>query len=167
MRLSYSLKHLKKLTGYNTSADQFFYVIEPFLKENNGLLPHSVHVHKTSITFDARRFIKLGGGGDSFYEYLLKIWLHRGKKDPMFREMYDYAMDGLHSELIQKTVFKGFTYIAEKDVKRIHHQMDHLTCFMAGSLALGAYTNPNGLKSPKAQRDLKTGKALAYTCYQM
>ena len=135
--------------------------------EYNGLVPHSVHVHENSITFDAKRTVKFGGGGDSFYEYLLKIWLHRGKKEPMFREMYDYAMDGLHDELVQKTAVGRLTYIAEKDVKRLHHQMDHLTCFMAGSLALGAYTNPNGLNSHKAQRDLKTGKALAYTCYQM
>jgi len=49
----------------------------------------------------------------------------------------------------------------------VKEKMDHLACFMAGSLALGAYTHPQGLDSEKAQRDLKTGKALAYTCYQM
>ena len=38
---------------------------------------------------------------------------------------------------------------------------------MGGSLAIGAYTDPNGLDSPRAQRDLKTAKALTYTCYQM
>lgn len=38
---------------------------------------------------------------------------------------------------------------------------------ISGALALGAYTDPNGLDSPRAQRDLQTGKALAYTCYQM
>ena len=36
-----------------------------------------------------------------------------------------------------------------------------------GALALGAYTDPLGLDSTRAQRDLQTGKALAYTCYQM
>lgn len=30
--------------------------------------------------------------------------------------------------------------------------------FMGGLLALGAYTDPNGLDSERAQRDLKTGK---------
>jgi Glycosyl hydrolase family 47 len=38
---------------------------------------------------------------------------------------------------------------------------------MGGLLALGAYTDPNGLQSPRAQRDLKTARALTYTCYQM
>ena len=45
--------------------------------------------------------------------------------------------------------------------------MDHLVCFMGGSLALSAYTDPLGLDSPRAQRDLKAAKAIAYTCYQM
>jgi mannosyl-oligosaccharide alpha-1,2-mannosidase len=45
--------------------------------------------------------------------------------------------------------------------------MDHLVCFMGGLLALGAYTDPLGLESDRSQRDLKTGKALTYTCYQM
>jgi hypothetical protein len=38
---------------------------------------------------------------------------------------------------------------------------------MGGALAIGAYTDPHGLNSSRAQRDLKTAKALTYTCYQM
>jgi len=34
-------------------------------------------------------------------------------------------------------------------------------------LALGAYTDPRGLESERAQRDLATAKALTYTCYQV
>jgi len=34
-------------------------------------------------------------------------------------------------------------------------------------MALGAYTHPDGLDSQEAQRQLITGKQLAYTCYQM
>lgn len=81
--------------------------------------------------------------------------------------MITYAMDGLHEKLILKTSKDGLTYIAEMNNGRLNHKVDHLACFMAGSLALGAYTYPDGLDSPKAQRDLQTGKALAYTCYQM
>ena len=35
---------------------------------------------------------------------------------------------------------------------------------MGGALAIGAYTDPRGLDSSRAQRDLKTAKALTYTC---
>ena len=34
-------------------------------------------------------------------------------------------------------------------------------------MALGAYTHPDGLESEQAQKQLITGKQLAYTCYQM
>ena len=44
---------------------------------------------------------------------------------------------------------------------------DHLSCFVGGNLARGAYTHPEGINSSEAQRQLKTGKQLAYTCYQM
>ena len=45
--------------------------------------------------------------------------------------------------------------------------MDHLVCFMPGLMALGAYTDPLGLSSDRAQRDLSIAKALMYTCRQM
>ena len=34
----------------------------------------------------------VGALGDSFYEYLLKVWLQSGKTDKVARDMYDFAM---------------------------------------------------------------------------
>jgi mannosyl-oligosaccharide alpha-1,2-mannosidase len=45
--------------------------------------------------------------------------------------------------------------------------MDHLVCFMPGVMALGAYTDPQGVESPRAQRDLSVAKALMFTCREM
>ena len=45
--------------------------------------------------------------------------------------------------------------------------MDHLVCFMPGTLALGAHTDPQGRDSARAQRDLAVAKALMYTCREM
>ncbi|CAN0145755.1 unnamed protein product, partial [Hapterophycus canaliculatus] len=47
---------------------------------------------------------------------------------------------------------------------RVYVQMDHLVCFLAGTLALGAQTAE---RPETRERDMKTAKALAYTCYQM
>ena len=45
----------------------------------------------------------------------------------------------------------GLKYIAKltkfRDKVKVVHEMDHLTCFMGGTLALGAYTDPNGIVS--------------------
>ena len=103
----------------------------------------------------------------SFYEYMLKCWLQGSKTEDMYRSMYDDSMDGVHKLLAQKSTPSGLSYIADLNGGNLDHKMDHLVCFMGGSLALGAYTNPDGLDSPKAQRDLKLAKAVTYTCYQM
>jgi hypothetical protein len=81
--------------------------------------------------------------------------------------MWDKAMNGLHAQLVQKSKPNGLTYLADRQNGRLDHKMDHLACFMGGSLALGAYTDPSGIDSSRAKRDLKTAKALTYTCYQM
>ena len=103
---------------------------------------------------------------DSFYEYMLKIWIQGGKVEPMYREMYDLAMQGMHDELLHISTPSGLTYLADqvgpgttkKGKKRVKHKMDHLVCFVGGMLALGAYTDPLGLESTRAQRDLQTAK---------
>lgn len=56
-------------------------------------------------------------------------------------------------------------YIADKNGGRLDTKMDHLVCFMGGLLALGAYTDPQGLNSNRAQRDLKTAKVRTTKIY--
>jgi len=168
--LQVEFRYLSKVTGneeYATKSEAVFEKLKQIQRED-GLYPYYLtHGNKNGIPGFGNNSIKFGANGDSFYEYMLKIWLQGGKQEDMYREMYDKAMDGVHDKLLFKTEEKGLTYIAELDGQKVHRKMDHLVCFLAGSLALGAYTHPEGVQSPKAQRDLKTGKALAYTCYQM
>lgn len=166
--LQIEFRYLAKVTGKKEYADKANHVFEELKKIEpaNGLYSYKV----TNISPPVRLVgsdIRFGAMGDSFYEYMLKIWLQGGKAEPMYREMYDRSMDGLHDELLQKSTPTGLWYIADKNGNNLHHKMDHLACFMGGLLALGAYTDPNGLQSSRAQRDLKTAKALTYTCYQM
>lgn len=42
-----------------------------------------------------------------------------------------------------------------------------MVCFLPGTMALGAYTDPLGFKSARAQQHLSVAKALMYTCYEM
>jgi hypothetical protein len=100
--------------------------------------------------------------GDSFYEYMLKVWLQGGKTEDMYRDMYDESMQGMHDELLQVSTPSGLVFIADKNSGNLDTKMDHLVCFMGGLLVLGAYTDPRGLNSERAQRDLKTGKVSRY-----
>jgi mannosyl-oligosaccharide alpha-1,2-mannosidase len=63
--------------------------------------------------------VTFGALGDSFYEYMLKLWLQGSKTDPRWREMYDRAMDGVANKLLQKSDPSGLAYVADWDGGRV------------------------------------------------
>jgi len=167
--LQLEFRHLAASTGKRKYADMVEKVILSMeeIQPVHGLYPIYIYNDNSDKPQFGSNKITFGAMGDSFYEYLLKVWLQGGRVETKYRSMYDKAMDGLHTFLVHKTHHRGLTYIADVEDRKIEHKMDHLVCFMAGNLALGAYTNPDGLNSARAIRDLELGKALAYTCYQM
>ena len=78
--------------------------------------------------------------GDSFYEYLLKMWLFTGKRVEQYKRMYLEAVTGMRRELIFSE--GGFTFLAESNNRKVIKKMDHLVCFVPGMLALGAQVRP-------------------------
>lgn len=111
--------------------------------------------------------ITFGALGDSFYEYLLKLWVQGGRKETWLREMYDQSMDGMIDKLLLASDPGGLAFVSDFNGRSNVRKMDHLVCFLPGILALGAYTDPSGLESSRAVRDLAVAKALMYTCYEM
>lgn len=78
--------------------------------------------------------ISIGALGDSFYEYLLKVWLQGGKRENSYRRMYDKAIDGIINHLLQKSAVNGLTYISELAGEKVVKKMDHLVCFLPGKI---------------------------------
>ncbi|KAK9696119.1 Glycosyl hydrolase family 47 [Popillia japonica] len=106
-------------------------------------------------------FINPNSGQFSYYEYLLKQWLQTGKTIDFFRDDYLQAIDGIQKSLVKRTLPNGFLFLGEllaggKDFKP---KMDHLTCFLPGTLALGTH---HGLPTSH----LKLAEELLTTCYQ-
>jgi len=166
--LQIEFRYLAKVTGemkYAVKAEEAFDKLKA-LKSQDGLYPLGVVNDERVVRGKDFRYT-FGGRVDSFYEYMLKLWIQGGKREKKYRMMYDESMDGLHKILLQHSEPNRLTYIGQNQNDKAIDEMDHLACFASGMLALGAYTDPNGLDSDRAQRDLKTGKALAYTCYQM
>ena len=164
--LQVEFNYLAKVSNkpeYQTMGMKTFEIMSK-KKPANGLYP--IYINPSNGNFNNNK-ITFGAMGDSFYEYMLKCWLQLGQKDQYLRDMFDDSMDGVSEKLHQKSSPSGLSYIADLNGGNLDHKMDHLVCFMGGALALGAYTNPDGLESPKAQRDLKLAKAVTYTCYQM
>jgi len=175
--LQLEFRYLAEATGkqeYARKAERVFDLMKS-IEPDDGLYPATVVNKDPEPKFGRREpKISFGSRADSFYEYMLKIWLQGNRKENMYRDMYDKSIQGMHEKLLQKADDgSGLWYIAQsnynkrRDYNFLNPSMDHLVCFMGGLLALGAYTDPNGLDSARAQRDLRTGKALTYTCYQM
>ena len=65
-----------------------------------GLMP--VYLDQNSGRFTTTK-LSVGAMGDSYYEYLLKFWVMKGRSPAvdMYRSMWERAMD----EMIEKLVF--------------------------------------------------------------
>jgi len=108
--------------------------------------------------------ITWGGLGDSFYEYLLKMWILTGKSHEQYRRMYVTSVKGM-LENLWKTV-GGYSYISEwrKGAGNVN-KMDHLACFAGGLLALGV--KEGAVHGEEAALHLRRARELAFTCHSM
>jgi len=151
-------RELSRLTGDKKYAAAVDNVMEHFrhLPTTDGLVP--IFINANSGRFSGST-ITLGARGDSYYEYLLKQWLQSGKTVDRWRDMYVESVNGMFKHLV-KTTDKGLTYIAELINGSPAPKMDHLVCFLPGTLALGY---AHGL--PESHMDL--AKKLTKTCYEM
>ncbi|KAJ7128796.1 glycoside hydrolase family 47 protein [Mycena crocata] len=175
--------------GYLTDNEEYWDKAERVMKVirqarvPNGLTP-------IFMSSDAGKFmtseIRLGSRGDSYYEYLLKQYLQTGSSEGVYREMYDDAMQAIHTHLIGTSNTRKLTFTLEVHPQRQaqSNQMawvrslkqDHLVCFLGGSLMLGATTagalQPQAVSVPPTpeelsavgQRDWTTGVNLIETC---
>lgn len=120
-------------------------------------LENSPEVKRDDLVSDCVEHITLGALGDSFYEYLLKLWILKGKpNNSEYRRMYDSAMDNVYTHLVKKSTPNQLTYIAEMIGGRIDPKMDHLVCFAGAMFALGSFDSPN------PERDMLVGSG---TCW--
>jgi len=92
---------------------------------------------------------------------LLKQWIQTGKKIDFLRDDYLTAIEGVKNLLVRKTKYTNLTFIGELESggKIFKPKMDHLVCFLPGTLALGV---SHGL--PQWHMDL--AKSFLHTCYQ-
>lgn len=129
------------------------------LEKTDGLVP--IFINANTGQFRAYATITLGARGDSYYEYLLKQWLQTEKSVEYLKNDYVEAIEGVSKHLVKRTVPNGFLFVGEllggsKDLKP---KMDHLTCYLPGTLALGVH---NGLSNSH----MKLAEELMTTCYQ-
>ncbi|KAH8693608.1 glycoside hydrolase [Talaromyces proteolyticus] len=167
-------KYLAKLTG----EAEFWHTVEHVMKvvddrqKEDGLLPIFLYADSGEFRGDN---IRLGSRGDSYYEYLIKQYLQTSKGEPIYKEMWDETLEGISKHLITYTEHGQMTLIAERPDglhKPLLPKMDHLVCFMPGTIALGA---TEGLPlsvakelptwSRRHDEEILLSKELAKTCW--
>jgi len=87
-------RYLSQLTGnqtYREKVDHVFRQLEA-IHPPDGLFPNRLEGVGVNVKIPLHGLynINIGGGGDSFYEYLLKTWLMSKRTENKYREMVSY-----------------------------------------------------------------------------
>lgn len=125
---------LSKLTGEPVYYDKAKRALVELYKRRSeiGLVGSSINVETGKWTDSTSH---IGGGIDSYYEYLLKCWLLFGDKD--CEEMWKTSIE-LVNKYLAENVATGFWY-GQADMntgKRTDHYFGALDAFFPGTLAL-------------------------------
>lgn len=129
------------------------------LPKKDGLVP--MFINAESGQFRSTSTITVGARADSYYEYLLKQWIQTGRKIDWLKDDYLEAVDGILKHLVKQSHPNKLVFVGELLSGRNYSpKMDHLVCYLPGTLALGYHY---GLPSSH----LKLAFDLMDTCYNM
>ncbi|PKY04036.1 mannosyl-oligosaccharide alpha-1,2-mannosidase [Aspergillus campestris IBT 28561] len=170
--LQLEFKYLAKLTGeaeFWRAAEKVMQVVDA-QKAEDGLLP--IFLYPETGDFKGEQ-IRLGSRGDSYYEYLIKQYLQTGEE--IYKEMWDESLLGIRKNLITYSKDAHLTVLAELPSGisgPLYPKMDHLACFLPGSIALGATGGQplsEAKKSPtwtqRQDEEILLSKELMKTCW--
>ncbi|KAI4186922.1 MAG: hypothetical protein L6R41_003152 [Letrouitia leprolyta] len=174
--LQLEFKYLAMLTGekdYWNKAEKVMQVVDDNGMED-GLVPIFMYAHDGTFRGDN---IRLGSRGDSYYEYLIKQYLQTSYSEPIYLDLWNQALSGVRKHLITYSKKSHLTILAERPSgldSMLHPKMDHLVCFMPGTIALAATGGKTVAEAKKAgkwgkkeQADLDLAIELTKTCWGM
>jgi mannosyl-oligosaccharide alpha-1,2-mannosidase len=107
----------------------------------------------------------IGALGDSFYEYLLKLWIYENKSNQATLDTYLSAVEAIQERMVDISVGDHLTYIGEIKSGRLDKKMDHLACFSGGLFALTS-THVDSLDEKTRKKYLDLAKNITNTCHE-
>ncbi|CAE8611748.1 unnamed protein product [Polarella glacialis] len=137
--LQLEFRYVSQQTGnqtYARAADRSMRAVEaagmgkpliPSELDVNGLLPSAIPW--SSIT--------VGPPADSFYEYLLKVYLQTGKTEPEWKDAWISAMEQMLKQLTIKSD-AGLMFVTGIASGILEKQVSTLSCFVGGMLMYGS-----------------------------
>ncbi|KAH0556675.1 hypothetical protein GP486_005518 [Trichoglossum hirsutum] len=174
--LQLEMKYVAMLTGEKSYWDKAEKVMQ--IIDDNGVQDGLVPIFIYATTGEFRdSTIRLGSRGDSYYEYLIKQYIQTSQQEPIYRDMYDQALGGVRKHLLTYSKPSHHALIAELPEGiggELSPKMDHLVCFMPGTIALGAtggLTEADARRLPtwgkKQEEEMKLARELMQTCFGM
>jgi mannosyl-oligosaccharide alpha-1,2-mannosidase len=139
-------------------------------KSDKKNLPRNVPNGLYPLYFDSTRAVwtntkvSVGAMGDSWYEYLLKVWVQGGRTEAM-RGWLD-AWQNVARGILENLVIDGNdddAFVASWDGGGPVHEMDHLSCFVGGMFCLGSGSGV----TEQEKLYLETARKITKTCYKM
>ncbi|KAI3642906.1 hypothetical protein MP228_012461 [Amoeboaphelidium protococcarum] len=154
-------QHLSDLTGNQTYEQVAMKPMDYVLGKElsiKGLYPTNIDENGQWVSGQ----YTVGALSDSFYEYLLKLWVIGDMKDSKWRHAWDESAVAIEKYLVGKTQ-SGDVYLTSGTELWKSDDMEHLTCFAGGMFALAART----LEDEYTDRWFQLGADLTETCYKM
>lgn len=178
--LQLEFNYLSSISGDQKYSLEAMKVMEHMktLPKVEGLVPIYISPHSGEFSGEN---IRLGSRGDSYYEYLIKVWLQSGASSnsntSYLYEMYKEAMNGVRHLLVRKSIPNKLVFVGELPYGSnggFSPKMDHLVCFLPGTLALGATKGltkkqamENSMVNFEDLENLKLAEDLTKTCFEM
>ncbi|PQE12544.1 glycoside hydrolase family 47 protein [Rutstroemia sp. NJR-2017a BBW] len=140
--------HLSDLTGNKTYAELSqkgeSYLLDPHPKYNEpwpGLVGTNVNL-QTGLFEDASG--GWGGGDDSFYEYLIKMYVYDTTRFSQYKDRWIAAADSSIKHLASHPSSRpDLTFLAAYNNKTRRFVSEHLACFDGGNFLLGGLVLKN------------------------
>ncbi|KAN0032535.1 hypothetical protein ACTFIV_006434 [Dictyostelium citrinum] len=156
------LNELSRITGdpkYKKYSDQIVDKLASMRPSIPGLYP-------TLVSQDGSRFcnsqVSVGAMGDSFYEYLLKMWIYQDGVEERYSELFQRSADSIIKHLY-KVSKQGDGFITNLEGSSVTNTQEHLTCFAGGMFMLAAASNITG-DDEKSALYMDVGEKVTRTC---
>ncbi|PVG00894.1 seven-hairpin glycosidase [Serendipita vermifera] len=108
----------------------------------------------------------VGAMADSAYEYLLKGYLMSGNTETHLLDMYLASMRAIISRLVFLSRSRHLMYVTDVIGNQPKGNMQHLSCFFPGLLALGNHLLPDDVYEPGDKETFQwVAEGLAHTCW--
>ncbi|KAF2077590.1 hypothetical protein CYY_001131 [Polysphondylium violaceum] len=154
--------HLSEVTGnpiWKHTSDKALNALASMKTKYPGLIPSKVKQDASGFCED---HYSIAAMTDSYYEYLLKMWIYQDKTNSQYKDLYNTAAKSALEYLYKQTT-KGDYYMANFINGHPTSTQEHLACFTGGMFALGAAANVSESEEMN-EFYMEAGKQITATC---